>query len=885
MKVTFFRNTLLIIFTIFNLTVFSQKRAIDSAYYNWPDLRPPKISPNGNYIMYEIHNYPVNMSTLIIKSLTSSWEKSIVSLDFHFYEAEITNSKAVFLKGNDSLGVIELGKSEEYYLGNTSFKVSEHNGKTWIASLKGNSLSLIGGRGNATLFNIIDYYFVDEGKKLLVQGSDTLSGNAKQFFSLLDLTSMKVEKIWSGEKASSLTFNKKSNLMVCLVTTSELVSPLKRFLFFNFSNKDSFSVSNNRYPDYEISGIMSFTRNDDNVIVKLKEIGRDEPKRKPNKLNLTIWNYKDEVIQSVQKEQIEPDEYRASVNIQRHTLTRIQEKNDRWNDILPVSSAGKSVLVNQSFGDCYYQEIAWNPACKKDWYLVNLTDGHRRRLTKIETINPFNDYRLSPDGKYVIYYDRDSLAYFSYSIFTDSLIRLTNSSSKFIYNTQMPSYFPDFQRGIAGWSKDIKSVYIYDAYDIWKFDLSGSRTPQNITGGYGAKDSIVFTMISTNGYIIEDRNVILSALNINNKDNGFYSVDLKHNTNPKVLTMGPFIYYLPFYQADENGGLKPVKASEKDIYIVKRESSDVFPNYYSTRNFIDFNKITDLAPERNYLWYKTELHSYTLPDGKLVKGVLYKPENFDSTKKYPMIVYIYEKLSNSLHGYIPPEPICNGCDVNPAVIVNNGYLLFKPDIYYKPNQTGENALQTVESAIAHFKNYTWVDTDNIGLQGCSFGGYEANYILTHSNSFKAICAASSLTDMISYGSNHFSSVYTSFTWGQMRMDKLIWEDPIAFVKVSPIFSVDKISTPLLLFHTTVDDACPFEQARELYLMMRRLKKEVWLLEYGDGNHGIFDPEQVKDFSTRMLQFFNFYLKKGPCPIWMKNGIKAKDARYERGLEY
>jgi dipeptidyl aminopeptidase/acylaminoacyl peptidase len=100
-----------------------------------------------------------------------------------------------------------------------------------------------------------------------------------------------------------------------------------------------------------------------------------------------------------------------------------------------------------------------------------------------------------------------------------------------------------------------------------------------------------------------------------------------------------------------------------------------------------------------------------------LEGVLYKPANFDPSKKYPMIVYLYEKLSENIHHFVDPKPMDS---INIAYYVSNGYLVFTPDIVYTIGYPGQSALKCVLAGVNAVTRQGFVDEKNIGIQGHSW---------------------------------------------------------------------------------------------------------------------------------------------------------------------
>lgn len=330
----------------------------------------------------------------------------------------------------------------------------------------------------------------------------------------------------------------------------------------------------------------------------------------------------------------------------------------------------------------------------------------------------------------------------------------------------------------------------------------------------------------------------------------------------------------------------PLKARDAEVYLVRRMRATEAPNYFTTTDFKTFTRLSDLHPERGYTWYRAELHSLPMLDGRPTQGVLYKPENFDSTQRYPVIVQIYERKSDGLHAYFTPEALSGaGCTINIPSYVSRGYLVFTPDIHYTLGEPGPSAVNAVVAAADYLARLPGVDAKKLGLQGCSWGGYETNYLVTHTDRFAAAVAASSVSDFISgYGSvggmgNSLQGLYET---GQFRMGVTLWQRPDLYIKNSPVFRADQVSTPLLLMQTTTDGITLFSQAVEFFTALRRLGKRAWLLQYDEGDHGLWG-KSADDFSLRMAQFFDHYLKGAPPPKWMTRGIPAKLRGVDDGL--
>jgi dipeptidyl aminopeptidase/acylaminoacyl peptidase len=186
---------------------------------------------------------------------------------------------------------------------------------------------------------------------------------------------------------------------------------------------------------------------------------------------------------------------------------------------------------------------------------------------------------------------------------------------------------------------------------------------------------------------------------------------------------------------------------------------------------------------------------------------------------------------------------------------------------------------------------SFIDAKRMGLQGHSFGAYEVNYIITRTTLFSAAASAAGPSDLVSqYGALMIKTlVGQNFAeFSQTRMGVTLWKNPQAYINNSPLFGADKIQTPLLMMHNQQDYSVGWPQAVEFFTALRRLEKRVWLLEYDNGFHVLYDEKDQRDYTTRLAQFFDHYLMGMPAPKWMTQGrpahLKQMDDRFELDAE-
>jgi dipeptidyl aminopeptidase/acylaminoacyl peptidase len=436
----------------------------------------------------------------------------------------------------------------------------------------------------------------------------------------------------------------------------------------------------------------------------------------------------------------------------------------------------------------------------------------------------------------------------------------------------------------AGWLEEGPALLMYDEHDIWQVDPAGNKPPINVTNGYGRRNNIIFRLAKRyRGNPIDGNDVILEAFDNKNKNSGFCKITIDRTSRaPEILAMGPYVYG-PIVAAGRRRSF--AKARDAEVYIVFRESAAAFPNLYWTEDFRIYKPITDVHPEKSYNWLTSELVHFPTLDRHIEQAVMYRPENFDPTKKYPVILHYYERKSDELNRFAGLEND-NGGEISIPWFVSHGYIVFTPDIVYPSHRelghNGQNALNAVVGAAKYLSRFAWVDTPHMGIQGHSFGGFETYYLVAHTNRFAAAVSSCGPSDEIASYNEETALGHGYFENRQGRTGATLWERPDLYFENSPILRADKVSTPILIMGNRNDGNVPFSQSFAWFTAMRRLGKRAWMLEYDDGGHGVGGKDYV-DYTVRTTQFFDHYLKGAPPPMWMTRGIPARSKGIETGL--
>ncbi|MEZ5319362.1 MAG: prolyl oligopeptidase family serine peptidase [Vicinamibacterales bacterium] len=575
-------------------------------------------------------------------------------------------------------------------------------------------------------------------------------------------------------------------------------------------------------------------------------------------LRVDIWNYKDLQLQPMQQVRANQERnrtYRAVVHLGDKRFVQLATPD------LPNVNPGDD--PNRAIGTSdlpYEQEISWDQTYN-DIYLVDLKNGQRRKILE----HWGQSASMSPGGKYLLYFDETQGQWFSYRISDGQRSNLTARLD--VSFRQEDHDTPDLpgSYGSMGWTANDENVLLYDRYDIWTMrpDGSGARM---LTGGEGRKTGTVFRYLRLDpdlDTVPTAGTLLLSATDFRTKAEGFYRLPAAGGAAPEKLIA-----------LDKALG-NPTKAKHADVVVFTESRFDEFPNLWvSDTNFTSPRKVSDANPQQSeYRWGKAELIDYINADGKTLRAMLIKPDDFDPTKKYPLMVYIYEELTQGLHSYRAPNV---GTSINLTRYVSNGYVVLQPDIVYETGFPGESAEKCVIPAVNTVVEMGFIDPKRIGIQGHSWGGYQITHLITRTDMFAAVEAGASVANMI--------SAYGGIRWGtgmsrafqyektQSRIGGTPWDEPLKFIENSPIFWVENVHTPYLTIHNDGDDAVPWYQGIEFFSAMRRLGKEAYMFDYNGEPHGLRNRDNMKHWTVHMDEFFDHFLLGKPLPEWMDKGV-------------
>lgn len=253
----------------------------------------------------------------------------------------------------------------------------------------------------------------------------------------------------------------------------------------------------------------------------------------------------------------------------------------------------------------------------------------------------------------------------------------------------------------------------------------------------------------------------------------------------------------------------------------------------------------------------------------LIEGRYYLPDDFDSTKTYPMIVYYYGGTTPSDRSfesrYSPYLYTAEGYVVyvlNPSGTIGYGQEFAARHVNAWGKMTANDIIESVK---AFYKSHAFVDKSKIGCIGASYGGFMTQYLISHSDIFAAAVSHAGISNITSYwGEGYWGYSYSAAA----SAGSYPWNSPELYTEQSPLFRADKINTPLLLLHGTSDTNVPIGESIQMYNALKILGKEVEFVRVNGENHGIMDYEKRLKWNKTIFAWFSKHLK-GNSSLWDK----------------
>ncbi len=749
---------------------------------------------------------------------------------------------------------------------------------------------------------VSEYAFNKKGNRLLIEttkkNGDSLS---KAMVLWVDLPTSKVDTVMRKFNDAKNYAMDEEGTQLAFVAERDSVSKALRKFYKLWYYKPGFDTAQMR-ADKMNAGVKKAQTISAEYANKFSKDGKRlfvgmAPIREPKDTNkydfetarLDIWNHKDDYLQPQQLVNLQQELKKSFLGILPEGNDQIIALADEDCDQVSVGEEGNEAFA-LGYGDKGFRaSLQWDVNGMNKLFLVNVKDGSKKLI--IDSVHA-GISNISPATKFVLWYDMRKRNYFTYNTATGAIVNISKDIKVPVWDEEDDHPDDPPPHGFMRWQKEDAFVFVYDKYDVWKLDPTGATKPSNYTNGLGRANKLTYRYIPLDReekYLTENQTMLFSVFDNTTKENGLkQQIFGKDFVMDKALRQTYPVSFNGYFKAKQANTFGYLSGTPQKPYNVKVVNSiDTSTTAVGKKEIAGGLQLSNINPQQaDYNWLTVELHKWKMLDGKMSEGLMYKPENFDSTKKYPVIFYFYERDADTRYAYRGPAP--SASTINVPLFVSNGYIVFDPDIFYKNGEPGASAYNSIVSAANYLKKMKFIDTAHMAIQGQSWGGYQVAYLITKTKKmFAAAGAGAPVVNM--------TSAYGGIRWGtgisrqfqyehsQTRIGATPWQRLDLYLKNSALFSADKIQTPVLIMHNDKDGAVPWYQGIEFFTAMKRLGKPAWLLQYNDEDHNLMERRNRKDLSVRLSQFFDHFLKGAPAPRWMTDGVPATSKGIDWGF--
>ncbi|MFU8832010.1 MAG: S9 family peptidase [Wenzhouxiangella sp.] len=594
-------------------------------------------------------------------------------------------------------------------------------------------------------------------------------------------------------------------------------------------------------------------------------------------VRVDIWHWQDEQLQPMQLVELEEERkrsYLAVAHLEGDDRARLVQLGRVEIPEIEIANGGDAPFALGLADRSYRAEMSWEFPGFADGWLIEIDSGQARQiLTRVQD-KPV----ISPAGGYISWWDRHEASWSAVRLSDNMFIDLGSAIDHPLddHANDRPFVSNPYAGGL--WLDDDSGFVIHDRHDVWLVDPENADQPVSLSQGIGRERGWNIRLVDLDpdeDGIDPDRSLLATVFDEQTREHGFYQLHRSGNAPVELIVSG-------HHFGD------PIKADNADRLLFTRENFDDFPNLWvSASDFSDMQQLSDANPQQtDYRWGQVELVEWVSTTGVDHQGLLYKPEDFDPARAYPMIVYFYERDSHRLFRHRAPE--AHRSVIIPTFYTSNDYVVFMPDVWYREGYPGDSAMEAIMPKVHSLAEEPWINADRVGIQGHSWAGYQIAYMITQTDFFRAAAGGAPVANM--------TSAYGGIRWGtgmsrmfqyertQSRLGKTLWEDLDLYLHNSPLFMADRITTPLLMMHNDEDGAVPWEQGIEMFVALRRLGRPAWLINYNEEPHWPTTFANRRDWQIRMQQYFDHYLKDEPAPRWLRSGIPAMEKGATLGLE-
>jgi dipeptidyl aminopeptidase/acylaminoacyl peptidase len=442
-----------------------------------------------------------------------------------------------------------------------------------------------------------------------------------------------------------------------------------------------------------------------------------------------------------------------------------------------------------------------------------------------------------------------------------------------LFNIEDGSQYDINRNGLQNpaFSDDNRYIFFESGNDLWKYDVViKTLIPTKLAPGKTAKivnvteyEQSPQSHISVRSF--DPKKTVLLEIRDPVQNLTSYNVWKENNTTKEIIP-------------STNDKIRNIVYDDRmSIFLTLEENYNKAPQLF----------LRSSAPKKQLLYggdtadqtaslLKQDIIHYTSGEGLPLKGVLYYPVHYQPNKKYPMVVHIYQIQSDKSNEYFTPSyNNRDGLDIR--TLTERGYFVLLPDTAVGPTGAGLSALHCVNKALDAVHTHPNIDMQKVGLVGHSFGGYETNFIATHSNRFAAYISGAGISDIVrsyfSYNYHFAGPYYWQYEHGIFSMLPFSNSKEIYFNN-NPIYNIEGINAPILLWTGMKDQNVPWDQTMEFFIGLKRNQKPTIALFYPNGRHALaFDSKEKKNLHTKVLEWWDYFLKNKKNVPWIDRQMK------------
>ena len=837
----------------------AKKQLLEADYSLWGTMGGEQISSKGKWGSYRM-SYENDIDTLFVVNTQTKQRYILAGGSVGRFNREQTFA---YTK-KEVLVLVDLATGKESQIPAVERYDFSADGNNLITMEKGSQL-VVRKYGQITdrIANVTEYNWDDANNMLLYATNEngegavgylTLEGNySRRSIIQPKMQSFKALK-WQhkGKKVSFFGVNEGQEKLYCYDIGSGRMHILKSTAanfphFMKISPDQNVELTVSRDGKKVFFGITPVVARDTTVVAGAVE----------------IWNAKDKMIypERTLLASVKHPQYLAVWYPELDIVRQISTAEQPW---VMLSGNQEYALVAALLQ--YVPKYKW--IADMDYYLVNLETGQRDFFLKEQS--GFMDHMgISPDGRYINYYKESN--WWVYDIKRQAHTNVTKGLDVSWDNRATD---PGNELNVwrqPGWTIDDQWSLYYDYNDIWAISHDGLERKRLTRGkekqlrfrfdASAVSDKQGFNYLGIGIYRYDlSKNVLLTAQDLYGGATGYYLLQPNKGAVPVAM--------------DNSAITKLQKGKESNAFVYVTQRFD-HPPTLMFRNEID--KPTVILKQSNsqqelYQWGKSEMIHYKNSKGRVLNGALFYPSGYDSSKRYPMVVYIYDIVSHRVNNYVNPT-IHNTLGFNITNLTTSGYAVLLADIAFEKGNTGFSAVDCVTKAASTVVEMGIADPRRLALMGHSFGGYETNFIITQTNMFATAISGAGVSDTMGHYFN-FNTVYKDIDgWRyenqQYRMGFSFFENQEAYYRNSPLFNAKTITTPLLTWAGAQDSNVQPRQAATFYAALRRLQKEHVMLVYPNDGHIFYNPKNQEDVTRKMQDWFGHYLKGEAKAMWMK----------------